>query len=99
RLPTGEFIEVHQPLGPVDDHGHGELNYAGASVPKRMNQLGTGALRHARGFFRPVIEKPEIAEELAGGGASEEAAAAVERHDKISAELEEVEAERRQLTD
>ena len=23
RLPTGEFIEVHQPLGPVDDHGHG----------------------------------------------------------------------------
>ena len=22
RLPSGEFIEVHQPLGPVDDHGH-----------------------------------------------------------------------------
>jgi ubiquinol-cytochrome c reductase cytochrome b subunit len=22
RLPHGEFIEVHQPLGAVDDHGH-----------------------------------------------------------------------------
>jgi ubiquinol-cytochrome c reductase cytochrome b subunit len=65
RLPTGEFIEVHQPLGPVDDHGHGELTYAGTPVPKRMNQLGTGALRHARGFFRPVVEKPEIAAKVA----------------------------------
>ena len=42
-----------------------QLNYAGLPVPKRMNQLGTGALRHARGFFRPVVEKPEIAEKLA----------------------------------
>src|SRR6476659_4567399 len=100
RMPTGEFIEVHQPLGPVDDHGHGELNYAGASVPKRMNQLGTGALRHARGFFRPVVEKPEIAEKLAEVEESEEASDAAERRDKIAAELEEVEAERRhQLTD
>jgi ubiquinol-cytochrome c reductase cytochrome b subunit len=65
RLPTGEFIEVHQPLGPVDDHGHGTLSYAGAAVPKRMNQLGVGALRHLRGFFAPVKEKPEIAEQLA----------------------------------
>ena len=23
RLPNGEFIEIHQPLGAVDDHGHG----------------------------------------------------------------------------
>ncbi len=60
RLPTGEFIEVHQPLGPVDDHGHGELPYAGTAVPKRMNQLGAGALSHARGFLWPVKEKPEI---------------------------------------
>ncbi len=58
-LPTGEFIEVHQPLGPVDDHGHGELSYAGAPVPKRMNVLGRGA-NHVRGFFWPVTEKPEI---------------------------------------
>jgi ubiquinol-cytochrome c reductase cytochrome b subunit len=65
RLPTGEFIEVHQPLGPVDEHGHGVLPYAGSAVPKRMNKLGTGQLTHVRGFFYPVKEKPEIAEKLA----------------------------------
>ncbi len=60
-LPTGEFIEVHQPLGPVDEHGHGKLSYAGTPVPKRMNQLGsTSPVRHIRGFFYPVTEKPEI---------------------------------------
>jgi len=43
RLPHGEFIEVHQPLGGVDDHGHAiPLAYQGAPVPKRMNQLGMG---------------------------------------------------------
>ncbi|MFP5020598.1 cytochrome bc1 complex cytochrome b subunit [Pseudonocardia phyllosphaerae] len=42
RLPHGEFIEVHQPLGGVDSHGHAiPLEYQGASVPKRMNQLGS----------------------------------------------------------
>jgi ubiquinol-cytochrome c reductase cytochrome b subunit len=60
RLPTGEFIEVHQPLGPLDDHGHGTLSYAGAPVPKRMNRLGTGPLNRVRGFFYPVRERPEI---------------------------------------
>ena len=60
-LPTGEFIEVHQPLGPVDEHGHGLLAYAGTPVPKRMNQLGGGSpLKHVRGFLYPVKEKPEI---------------------------------------
>jgi ubiquinol-cytochrome c reductase cytochrome b subunit len=61
RLPSGEFIEIHQPLGPVDSHGHGLLEYAGAPVPKRMNKLG-GAGRAVKGFFRPVVEKAEIAE-------------------------------------
>ncbi|GAA4839834.1 cytochrome bc1 complex cytochrome b subunit [Saccharopolyspora rosea] len=43
RLPHGEFIEVHQPLGPVDEHGHAEpLSYQGAPVPKKMNKLGAG---------------------------------------------------------
>ncbi|WP_019811065.1 cytochrome bc1 complex cytochrome b subunit [Saccharomonospora halophila] len=42
RLPHGEFIEIHQPLGPVDEHGHPvPLEYQGASVPKKMNELGT----------------------------------------------------------
>jgi ubiquinol-cytochrome c reductase cytochrome b subunit len=41
RLPTGEFIEVHQPLNGTDDHGHPiPLAYQGAAVPKKMNQLG-----------------------------------------------------------
>jgi ubiquinol-cytochrome c reductase cytochrome b subunit len=65
QLPTGEFIEVHQPLGPTDEHGHGMLPYAGAPVPKRMNQLGAAApLKHVLGFFRPVVEKPEIQAKL-----------------------------------
>ncbi|MDP9116446.1 MAG: ubiquinol-cytochrome c reductase cytochrome b subunit [Actinomycetota bacterium] len=60
-LPTGEFIEVHQPLGPVDEHAHGVLSYAGTPVPKRMGQLGAASpLKHIRGFFYPVTEKPEI---------------------------------------
>jgi ubiquinol-cytochrome c reductase cytochrome b subunit len=59
RLPSGEFIEVHQPLGPVDEHGHGQLAYGGASVPKRMNQVG-GARRAIKGFFTPVEEPAEV---------------------------------------
>ncbi|MGY1594382.1 cytochrome bc complex cytochrome b subunit [Geodermatophilus sp. SYSU D00965] len=59
RLPHGEFIEVHQPLGPVDDHGHGLLAYGGAPVPKRMNQVG-GARRAIRGFFRPIEEPARV---------------------------------------
>jgi ubiquinol-cytochrome c reductase cytochrome b subunit len=58
RLPHGEFIEIHQPLGPVDEHGHGELHYAGVSVPKKINSLG-GAGRRAIGFFRPLPEPPQ----------------------------------------
>jgi ubiquinol-cytochrome c reductase cytochrome b subunit len=56
RLPDGKFIEVHQPLGPTDDHGHGELEYAGWAVPKKMNRLGA-LLPTVRGFFFP-IERP-----------------------------------------
>ncbi|NEW34825.1 cytochrome bc complex cytochrome b subunit [Nocardia cyriacigeorgica] len=54
RLPHGEYIEVHQPLGPVDPHGHPvPLEYQGAPVPKKMNKLGlagkpgTGSLLRA----------------------------------------------------
>jgi quinol---cytochrome-c reductase cytochrome b subunit len=65
RLPSGEFIEIHQPLGPVDDHGHGLLQYAGTPVPKKMNKLGNPDLGRVKGFFRPVREKAEIEAELA----------------------------------
>src|SRR6201991_4341215 len=42
RLPHGAYIELHQPLGPVDDHGHPiPLEYQGAPVPVKMNKLGS----------------------------------------------------------
>ena len=41
QMPNGAFVEIHQPLGPVDEHGHPvPLAYAGARVPKQMNELG-----------------------------------------------------------
>ena len=61
RLPHGEFIEIHQPLGGVDDHGHAiPLEYQGAPVPKKMNKLGAAG--------RPVpgtLIAPDPAEEVA----------------------------------
>jgi quinol---cytochrome-c reductase cytochrome b subunit len=71
RLPTGEFIEVHQPLGAVDEHGHGVLEYAGTAVPKRLNRLA-GASRRARGFFFPVEEPPAIEQAVESEAAREE---------------------------
>ena len=58
RLPSGEFIEVHQPLGPVDEHGHGTLEYTGSPVPKKMNRL-TSSGHRVRGFLRPVEDPTE----------------------------------------
>lgn len=41
QLPNGAFVEIHQPLGPVDDHGHPvPLRYQGAKVPHQLNKLG-----------------------------------------------------------
>ncbi|MEU3271890.1 cytochrome bc complex cytochrome b subunit [Saccharomonospora sp. NPDC006951] len=54
RLPHGEFIEIHQPLGPVDDHGHPvPLEYQGAAVPKKMNQLGSAGAPVAGSMLTP----------------------------------------------
>ncbi|WP_063061656.1 cytochrome bc1 complex cytochrome b subunit [Nocardia sienata] len=54
RLPHGEYIEVHQPLGPVDSHGHPlPLEYQGAVVPKKMNQLGSAGQPGTGSFLRP----------------------------------------------
>lgn len=51
RLPHGAYVELHQPLGPVDDHGHPiPLEYQGAALPKRMNKLGSGG-RPGHGSF------------------------------------------------
>jgi ubiquinol-cytochrome c reductase cytochrome b subunit len=54
RLPHGEYIELHQSLGPLDDHGHPiALDYQGAPVPKKMNRLGWAGKPGFGSFFRP----------------------------------------------
>jgi ubiquinol-cytochrome c reductase cytochrome b subunit len=57
RAVDGRFYEVHQPLAEPDAHGHVELDYAGWTVPKKMNRVGA-LLPTVRGFFRPVEEPP-----------------------------------------
>lgn len=68
QLPSGGFIEVHQPLGPVDEHGHPiPLEYQGAYVPKTMNELGAAGQPGRGSFFSPdspeIVEKAERIEE------------------------------------
>jgi len=54
RLPHGEFIEMHQPLGGLDEHGHAlPLEYQGTAVPKKMNKLGSAGKAGRGGWFRP----------------------------------------------
>ncbi len=71
RLPHGEFIEVHQPLGPVDSHGHPEeLPYQGAPVPKKMNKLGAAGTPVAGSLLKP--DPAEETEALERAHAEEE---------------------------
>jgi ubiquinol-cytochrome c reductase cytochrome b subunit len=66
RLPHGEFIEIHQPLGPVDDHGHPiPLAYQGASVPKKMNKLGSAGHPVAGSTWSPDPAEETVALENA----------------------------------
>ena len=54
RLPHGEFVEVHQPLGGVDRDGHPvTLAYQGSKLPKRMNDVGAAGGAVKGGWFRP----------------------------------------------
>jgi quinol---cytochrome-c reductase cytochrome b subunit len=65
RLPHGAYIELHQPLGPVDEHGHPlALEYQGAPVPKRMNKLGYGGAPGSGSLLRadPASEQRELTE-------------------------------------
>ncbi|WP_101953312.1 cytochrome b [Mycobacterium intracellulare] len=65
RLPHGAYIELHQPLGPVDDHGHPiPLEYQGATMPKRMNKLGSGGSPGSGGllFADPASEDAALRE-------------------------------------
>lgn len=75
QTPTGAFIEVHQPLGPVDEHGHQiPLEYAGARVPKQLNELGFADADHIGNGFK--ADDPDIVakrREIAKQNAAEEA--------------------------
>jgi ubiquinol-cytochrome c reductase cytochrome b subunit len=65
RLPHGAYIELHQPLGPVDEHGHPiPLEYQGAAVPKRMNKLGFAGAPGTGGFLTadPMSQHEALAE-------------------------------------
>jgi ubiquinol-cytochrome c reductase cytochrome b subunit len=62
RLPHGAYIELHQPLGPVDDHGHPiPLEYQGAPLPKRMNKLGSAGAPGSGSFLFPDPEGEQTA--------------------------------------
>ncbi|MGO9033694.1 cytochrome bc1 complex cytochrome b subunit [Mycobacterium sp.] len=65
RLPDGAYIELHQPLGPVDDHGHPvPLEYQGAAVPVKMNKLGSGGSPGSGSFLfaDPASEDAALSE-------------------------------------
>jgi ubiquinol-cytochrome c reductase cytochrome b subunit len=65
RLPHGAYIELHQPLGPVDAHGHPvPLEYQGAAVPKRMNKLGSAGAPGTGNFLfaDPAAEHDALTE-------------------------------------
>jgi ubiquinol-cytochrome c reductase cytochrome b subunit len=65
RLPHGAYIELHQPIGPVDEHGHPiPLEYQGAAVPKRMNKLGAAGAPGTGSFLTadPVSEHEALTE-------------------------------------
>jgi ubiquinol-cytochrome c reductase cytochrome b subunit len=62
RLPHGAYIELHQPLGPVDDHGHPiPLEYQGAALPKKMNKLGSAGAPGIGTFLYPDPESEQTA--------------------------------------
>jgi ubiquinol-cytochrome c reductase cytochrome b subunit len=65
RLPHGAYIELHQPLGPVDEHGHPiPLEYQGAPVPVKMNKLGSGGSPGSGSFLYadPAAEADALSE-------------------------------------
>lgn len=67
QMPNGAFVEIHQPLGPVDAQGNAiPLEYAGARVPKQMNELGFAGSPGRGGFLSPddaaIAERAEQVE-------------------------------------
>ncbi|WP_026918687.1 cytochrome b [Gordonia shandongensis] len=66
RQPKGEYVEMHQPLGPVDEHGHPiPLPYQGAALPKRMNKIGSaGAPGSGSALIPDSPEEQELNERI-----------------------------------
>jgi ubiquinol-cytochrome c reductase cytochrome b subunit len=81
RLPHGAYIELHQPLGPVDEHGHPiPLEYQGAALPKRMNKLGSAGAPGTGSFLfaDPISEHEALTE--ASHAAERKALTALREH-------------------
>ncbi len=80
RLPHGAYIELHQPLGPVDDGHPIPLEYQGAAVPKRMNKLGYAGAPGSGSFLSgdPLSENEALVE--AAHSAEREALTALREH-------------------
>ncbi|WP_137723779.1 cytochrome b [Prescottella subtropica] len=74
RLPHGEYVEIHQPLGPVDDHGHPiPLEYQGAAVPKKMNKLGSAGKPGSGSWVTPdPVEQSQALEAAEHAGEHEQ---------------------------
>lgn len=54
RRADGRFVEIHQPLGERTENGEREeVPYAGAPVPRRMNQLGAAGTALPGGLLLP----------------------------------------------
>ena len=92
RLPQGEFVEVHQPLGDVDEDGHAvPLEYAGTKVPHKMNQLGVAGRPPQGALTADPDDEARLLEE--------EAAAKAEREHAMLETLEEENRARRENED
>ncbi|MBV9845000.1 MAG: cytochrome b, partial [Kutzneria sp.] len=62
RSVDGGTSDIHQPLGPVDEHGEPEpLPYQGARVPRRMNELGVAGTAVNGSLLRPDPPEETIA--------------------------------------
>ncbi len=58
RGPNGRYVELHQPLGELSEHGHGELPYRGWVVPKRAQRV-MSLRKSMLGFFVPIPAEPD----------------------------------------
>jgi ubiquinol-cytochrome c reductase cytochrome b subunit len=81
RLPHGAYVELHQPLGPVDDHGHPlPLAYQGAALPKKMNKLGSAGSPGSGSFLFADPASEDAALREAAHGSEQRALIALREH-------------------